>query len=129
MARASSRDLLTWKDEGIAYAFSGWNQCESCNVQRRDDGRWLLFFGGHHAWSYVESDNPLRWPDVSPRAIKVLREEITGMEVITRRGHRWLVAYFGLRYYRLLIGVLDWSLPEPAIGQVTDPAALKEFIL
>ena len=124
VARASSRDLLAWKDEGIAYAFSGWNQCESCNVQERDDGKWLLFFGGHHAWSYVESDNPLRWPDTTPRK---LRADITGMEVIARRGDRWLVAYFGLRYYRLLLGVLDWSVSEPTIAQITDPAVLKEF--
>jgi len=124
VARASSRDLVTWKDEGIAYAFSGWNQCESCNVQQRDDGRWLLFFGGHHAWSVVESDSPLRWPDVAPRA---LRADITGMEVIARRGPRWLVAYFGLRYYRLLLGALDWSAAEPTITQIRDVAALKEF--
>ena len=124
VARASSRDLVTWKDEGIAYAFSGWNQCESCNVQRSDDGQWLLFFGGHHAWSVVESDNPLRWPDVAPRA---LRADITGMEVISRRGPRWLVAYFGLRYYRLLVGVLDWSAAEPTITQLTAAAGLKEF--
>jgi len=124
VARASSRDLIAWQDEGIAYAFSGWNQCESCNVQKRDDGRWLLFFGGHHAWSVVESDNPLRWPDVAPR---VLRADITGMEVIARRGPRWLVAYFGLRYYRLLLGVLDWSAAEPGIAQITQSAGLKEF--
>ncbi len=124
VARASSRDLLTWKDEGIAYAFSGWNQCESCNVQKSDDGRWQLFFGGHHAWSYVESDNPLRWPDVKPQ---VLRADITGMEVVARRGNRWLVAYFGLRYYRLLLGVLDWSAAEPTITQLTDQSALREF--
>ena len=124
VARASSRDLISWKDEGIAYAFSGWNQCESCNVQQRHDGRWLLFFGGHHAWSVVESDNPLRWPDVAPRA---LRADITGMEVIARRGPRWLVAYFGLRYYRLLLGVLDWSVAEPTITQVGTRAELSEF--
>jgi predicted GH43/DUF377 family glycosyl hydrolase len=124
VARASSRDLLTWKDEGIAYAFSGWNQCESCNVQKRDDGRWLLFFGGHHAWSYVESDNPLCWPDAAPHA---LRADITGMEVIARRGSRWLAAYFGLRYYRLLLGMLDWSAPEPTIVQITDQSTLREF--
>ena len=124
VARASSRDLLTWQDEGIAYAFSGWNQCESCNVQQRADGRWLLFFGGHHAWSYVESDNPLRWPDVKPRA---LRADITGMKVVARNGSRWLVAYFGLRYYRLLLGVLDWSASDPTVTQLTDQSALREF--
>ena len=124
IARASSRDLQSWKDEGVAYAFSGWNQCESCNVQRRDDGKWLLFFGGHHAWSYVESDNPLRWPDASPRP---LRQDITGMEVIARRGKRWLVAYFGLRYYRLLIGVLDWSVPAPGVAPLNERSALAEF--
>ena len=124
VARASSRDLISWRDEGVAYAFSGWNQCESCNVRQRDDGRWLLFFGGHHAWSVVESDNPSRWPDVAPRA---LRADITGMEVIARRGPRWLVAYFGLRYYRLLLGVLDWSVAEPTITQVGTRAELSEF--
>lgn len=124
VARASSRDLLGWRDEGVAYAFSGWNQCESSNVQPVD-GRWRLFFGGHHAWSYVDSDNPLRWPDVTPTK---LRADITGMEVIARRGGRWLVAYFGLRYYRLLVGILDWSAPSPTIVQVTDPAALKQFL-
>ena len=88
--------------------------------------KWRLFFGGHHAWSYVDSYNPLRWPDVAPRK---LREDITAMEVIARRGDRWLVAYFGLRYYRMLVGVLDWSASEPTIVQVTAPSALREFDL
>lgn len=123
VARASSRDLLHWRDEGIVYGFSAWNQCESSNVQPR--GRdWLLFFGGHHAWSYVVSDNPLRWPDVTPRP---LRADITGMEVIRRAGDRWLVAYFGLNHYRLLVGVLDWTAADPTIVQITDPAGLKDF--
>ncbi len=125
VARASSTDLREWRDEGIAYAFSGWNQCESSNVQRVGD-RWRLFFGGHHAWSYVDSDNPHRWPDVTPTTV---RADVTGMEVIARRGDRWLVAYFGLRYYRLLVGVLDWSTPSPTIVQVTEPATLREFDL
>ena len=51
------------------------------------------------------------------------------MEVIARRGDRWLVAYFGLRYYRLLVGVLDWSAAAPTIVQITDQAVLKEFSL
>ncbi len=125
VARASSTDLLHWRDEGIVYGFNAWNQCESSNVQKHGDD-WLLFFGGHHAWSYVASDNPLRWPDVAPTK---LRADITGMEVIRRTGDRWLVAYFGLRYYRLLIGVLDWSVKEPAIIQVTDKSILAEFDL
>jgi hypothetical protein len=115
---------LVWRDEGIAYGFNAWNQCESCNVQQLDDGQWRLFFGGHHAWSYVDADNPLRWPDSVPTS---LREDITGMEVIRRAGDRWLVAYFGLRYYRLLLGVLDWSAAEPTIAQITDPAMTREF--
>jgi hypothetical protein len=49
------------------------------------------------------------------------------MEVIRRQGNRWLVAYFGLRYYRLLIGVLDWSAAEPSIVQISDAAGLREF--
>lgn len=125
VARASSRNLRDWHDEGVAYVFSGWNQCESSNVQRADDGRWLLFFGGHHAWSCVASDNPYRWPDVAPTA---LRADITGMEVVRRRGPRWLVAYFGLDYYRLTVGVLDWTEPAPTIRQITEPAALREFL-
>jgi hypothetical protein len=123
VARASSSDLRSWRDEGVAYVFSGWNQCESSNVQRVGE-KWRLFFGGHHAWSYVDSDNPFRWPDVARTKI---RDDITGMEVIARRGDRWLVAYFGLRYYRLLVGVLDWSAAEPTIVQVTDRAPLAEF--
>jgi len=123
VARAASTDLLHWRDEGIVYGFSAWNQCESSNVQRRGDD-WLLFFGGHHAWSYVVSDNPLRWPDVAPTP---LRADITGMEVIRRAGSRWLVAYFGLNYYRLLVGVLDWSAARPMIEQITDAAKLREF--
>jgi hypothetical protein len=49
------------------------------------------------------------------------------MEVIRRQGDRWLVAYFGLRYYRLLIGVLDWSKPETTIVQITTPDELRAF--
>ncbi|MDB6169777.1 MAG: hypothetical protein JWM88_2641 [Verrucomicrobia bacterium] len=123
VARASSPNLRSWRDEGVAYVFSGWNQCESANVQRVGD-RWRLFFGGHHAWSYVDSDTALRWPDVTPRKI---RDDVTGMEVIARRGDRWLVAYFGLRYYRLLLGTLDWSSPDPTIVPLTDPSGLREF--
>ena len=124
VARASSTDLVTWHDEGFAYAFNAWNQCESSNVQELDDGRWLLFFGGHHACSYVDSDNPFRWPDVMPTA---LRDDITAMEVIKRVGDRWMVAYFGLADYRLRVGLLDWSAAEPTITQIVDAAALKEF--
>jgi|UniRef100_UPI00404AF1E7 hypothetical protein len=124
VARASSTDLLHWQDEGICYGFNAWNQCESSNVQHLADGRWRLFFGGHHAWSYVDSDNPLRWPDVTPTK---LRDDITGMEVIRRQGDRWLVAYFGLRYYRLLVGVIDWSAAEPTIAQITARAELTDF--
>lgn len=124
VARASSRDLLTWRDEGVAYVFSGWNQCESSNVQRMDDGRWLLFFGGHHAWSCVEGDNPYRWPDTAPTP---LRSDVTGMEVVRRRGPRWLVAYFGLNAYRLFLGVLDWDDPSPTIRQIDTVDGLREF--
>jgi hypothetical protein len=101
VARASSTDLLNWRDEGIVYGFNAWNQCKSSNVQRTDDGYWLLFFGGHHAWSYGGHPPPRR-----PLA----------------RG-----AYFGLRYYRLMLGVLDWSAAEPTITQVTDKSIVAEF--
>lgn len=124
VARASSTDLMTWRDEGVAYGFDAWNQCESSNVQQMNDGRWRLFFGGHHAWSYVDSDTPYRWPDIKPTT---LRDDITGMEVIRRKGGRWLVAYFGLADYHMLVGLLDWSLPKPMIGQISEPAGLKEF--
>lgn len=124
VARASSDDLRAWRDEGVAYAFSAWNQCESVNVQRLDDGRWRLFFGGHHAWSFVDADNPHRWPDVAPAA---LRADVTGMEVIRRRGDRWLLAYFGLDYYRLLVGTIDWADRVPTITQIDTAAGLQEF--
>lgn len=124
VARASSTDLMNWKDERIAYGFSSWNQCESSNVQQMDDGRWRLFFEGHHAWSYVDSDNPLRWPDIAPAPI---RDDVTGMEVIRRQGDRWLVAYFGLADYRMQVGLLDWSLSNPTIVQIVEAAGLKEF--
>jgi hypothetical protein len=51
------------------------------------------------------------------------------MEVIRRAGDRWLVAYFGLRYYRLLVGVLDWAAAEPTIVQISEPAGLREFAI
>ncbi len=124
VARASSTDLMTWRDEGVAYGFDAWNQCESSNVQQMDDGHWRLFFGGHHAWSYVDSDNPFRWPDISPRPI---RDDITGMEVIRRNGARWLVAYFGLADYRMRVGLLDWASAEPTIVQIAEPVGLNEF--
>jgi hypothetical protein len=123
VARASSIDLREWRDEGVVYGFHAWNQCESSNVQRRGD-EWLLFFGGHHAWSYVASNNHYRWPNVPAT---VLREDITGMEVIRRHGERWLVAYFGLADYRLRVGVLDWAAARPTIVDITTPEGLREF--
>jgi hypothetical protein len=93
----------------------------TCNV---GGDEWLLFFGGHHAWSYVASNNHYRWPNVPAT---VLREDITGMEVIRRHGERWLVAYFGLADYRLRVGVLDWAAARPTIVDITTPEGLREF--
>jgi len=75
----------------------------SSNMQECD-GRYLLFFGGHHEyWSYVVSENPLSWPDQEPRE---LARRITAMEVVLRQGRRWLVAYFKMDVLRLFLGII-----------------------
>ena len=42
VARASSRDLLTWQDQGPVYCSDRLDHCESSNVQKLDD-TYLLF--------------------------------------------------------------------------------------
>jgi hypothetical protein len=124
VARASSHDLLHWQDGGPAYTFSGLSHCESSNVQELN-GHYLLFFGGHREyWSYVVSDNPFSWPDQEP--IK-LKHGITAMEVIERRGNRWLVSYFKFASFRLFLGVVDWSEETPCIAEVEAASQPREF--
>ena len=124
VARASSADLTTWRDEGVAYQFGGLNHCESSNVQQQGD-RFLLFFGGHHEyWSYVVSDNPYHWPDQAPIP---LAHRITAMEVVKRKGDRWLTAYFKMDNLRLFLGVVDWADAAPSIRELTSVTELSEF--
>jgi hypothetical protein len=124
VARATSKDLLHWEDAGPAYIFRGLDHCESSNVQKFG-GRYLLFFGGHHEyWSYVASDNPFSWPEQEPIRLKHC---ITAMEVVERRGNRWLVSYFKLDSYRLFLGVVDWSDQTPGINEVKTESQLVEF--
>jgi len=124
VARASSLDLMHWQDCGPSYTFSKLNHCESSNMQELN-GSYLLFFGGHHEyWSYVVSDNLFSWPDQEPRSLK---RGITAMEVVERKGNRWLVAYFKFDVLRLFLGIVDWSENAPHIVEVTEAAPLREF--
>lgn len=124
VARASSVDLLNWKDEGPAFVSSTLAHCESSNVQEHE-GKFLLFFGGHYEyWSYVLSDNPYVWPQQEPIP---LRKGVTAMEVIRREKRRWLVAYFKFDCYRLFLGIIDWSETNPTIHEIWDEDSLKEF--
>jgi predicted GH43/DUF377 family glycosyl hydrolase len=124
IGRATSVDLINWLDAGPAYVGSTIAHCESSNIQE-DDGRYMLFFGGHHEyWSYVISDNPCRWPDQQPIPLK---KGITAMEVIRRQKNRWLVAYFKFDCYRLFLGVIDWLHASPTIDEIQTAAPLEEF--
>ena len=130
VARASSKNLLDWHDEGPAYIYSGLKHCESSNVQEFN-GKSYLFFGGHFdSWSYVISDSPERWPGQKPIP---LEPGITGMEVIRKNGPKWLVAYFRqdqiplYKGFRLFLGILDWGNVPPRITQLTKKRQLKLF--
>jgi len=130
IARATSTNLLDWQDQGPAYLEKDLTHPESCNVQEWRN-QYLLFFGGHIAsWSYVISEDPAHWPEQTPRPIG---PGMTAMEIIKRAGERWLVAYFRLGVghrsdgFRLFLGVIDWSQPQPMIQQISNAAALVEF--
>lgn len=130
VARASSKDLLVWKDEGPAYIYSDLRHCESANVQKMGN-RYYLFFGGHFKnWSFVVSDNPRRWPNQEPIP---LEPGLTGMEVIRKKGPRWLVAFFRQdqiplhKGFRLFLGILDWEGASPGITQITEKQELQPF--
>lgn len=130
VARSTSHNLLDWKDQGPAFIFPGTQHCESSNVQELD-GKYLLFFGGHHHyWSYVVSDTPEFWPNQTPRP---LGERITAMEVIRKQGPKWLVAFFkmGVKHspdgFRLFLGTINWATKDPQIQPISTPPELKEF--
>jgi len=130
VARASSKNLLDWKDEGPAYVYSGLKHCESSNVQEFD-GKFYLFFGGHFkSWSYVISGTPKQWPKQEPIP---LEQGIAGMEVIRKKGPKWLVAYFRQDHiplhegFRFFLGILDWETIPPRIRHVTEKQALHPF--
>jgi len=124
VARASSRDLLNWRDEGPVFISDQLAHPESSNVQKLD-GKFLLFFGGQYEnWSYVISDNPYDWKGCQPIALK---KDITAMEVILRQGERWLVSYFKMNNYRMFLGIIDWSVNNSTIEEIQDKSKLKEF--
>jgi predicted GH43/DUF377 family glycosyl hydrolase len=123
IARASSKYLLNWKDEGPVFETDKLDHPESCNVQKLGD-KYLLFYGGHYEWSYVISDNPSDWRGGEPIA---LQTDITAMEVIERQEDKWLVAYFKMDNYRLFLGVIDWSLTKPKIVEIHKPKSLIDF--
>jgi len=124
VGRATSSNLLDWKDGGPVYMAPALAHCESSNMQQLGD-EFLLFFGGHYEyWSYVVSDNPTRWPDQEPIPLK---KGVTAMEVVVKNDKRWLVAYFKMDSYRLFLGILDWSAATPSIEEVAGAEALHEF--
>ncbi len=124
IARAESTDLINWTDKGPAYISGQAAHCESSNVQEHN-GKYLLFFGGHYEyWSYVISDNFKNWPDQDPLPLK---KHVTAMEVIKKKKNRWLVSYFKFEKYRMFLGVIDWSVNNPSIQEISKPAGLKEF--
>ena len=125
VACASSTDLVNWEDRGPVFVSGESAHCESSNVQELD-GSYLLFFGGHYEyWSFVKSEDPLDWKG---REVIPLKKQITAMEVIARKGSKWLVAYFKFDAYRLFTGVLDWSADRPGIQQVEQPEMLLAFL-
>ena len=123
IARASSNNLLDWKDEGPVFVSDKLNHPESCNVQKLGD-KYLLFLGGHYDWSYIVSHDPANWIGCKPTPLK---KDITAMEVIASKKEKWLVGYFKMNNYRLFLGVIDWSVDKPAVAEINDTGALREF--
>ncbi len=123
IARVSSKNLLDWKDQCPVYISDQLAHPESSNVQELN-GKYYLFFGGHYDWSYVVSDSPTNWLDCKPVPLK---KGITAMEVIFKKGKKWLIAYFKIKNFRLFLGVIDWSVAKPTITEINDAAALQEF--
>lgn len=127
VALACSRDLIRWEDRGPVFVLSQGGHCESSNVQKVED-KYLLFFGGHGKdWSYVISDRPDRW---LPQPQRSLGQGITAMEVIRKQGDAWLVAFFRQNIQpfhdgcRLFLGIIDWSVKQPRIEQLSEPGQL-----
>ncbi|OQX86213.1 hypothetical protein B6D60_06655 [candidate division KSB1 bacterium 4484_87] len=126
VARASSADLLHWKDGGPVFMSDQLAHPESSNVQEFE-GKYFLFFGGQYEfWSYVISDDPFDWKNRKPIPLK---QGITAMEVIVRKGSLWLVAYFKMDNYRLFLGTIDWAEAKPTIREIMQEAELKEFFI
>jgi hypothetical protein len=123
VARASSKNLLNWDDEGPVFISDKLNHPESSNVQKLRD-KYLLFFGGHYDWSYVVSSDPTNWLECKPIPLK---KGITAMEVITRKGDKWLVAYFKMDNYRMFTCVIDWSSTKPMVNEINNAGALQQF--
>ena len=123
IARASSTNLLDWKDEGPVYVSEKLDHPESSNVQKLDE-KYLLFYGGHYDWSYVISNDPTNWHGKKPIPLKI---GITAMELIASNRDKWLVAYFKFNNYRLFLGVIDWSVGKPTINEITEASDLREF--
>jgi len=124
IARASSKNLLDWTDQGPVFISHKLIHPESSNVQQLKS-KYLLFFGGHYDWSYVVSDRPDSWLGCQPIS---LHPNITAMEVIAKNRSKWLVGFFKLEYYRLFLGVLNWAEKKPKIKEIEHATEIEEFL-
>lgn len=130
VAAAKSPNLVDWEDCGSVYSFLPTPPVsplalESSCVHERGDG-YVLFFSHNYGTNYVLGDDPLHFPR---EPYKVAWPNHLGIELVARKGDRWLVSAFRQakqnRPARLYFGILDWSKPEPAVEIVPDRGTMR----
>jgi sucrose-6-phosphate hydrolase SacC (GH32 family) len=139
IALAISDDLVNWEDQGsifslrsdysVSWDYPGPEHVESACVHKMED-EYYLFYGFKGGVRYNKS-SALDW--FEDREGDMIWEGYTGMEVVVKKGHEWLVSAFKYSQdqsndSRFFLGIIDWSTQQPKVNLVTEKLQLKPFL-
>jgi len=132
VALATSRNLIDWEDRGPVKTIvqdsngldEGSNHLESASVFERQ-GEFVLFYNHMHGLRLDRSLSPYAFGDT---AGQIVWAGASGLEKVAEHDGDWLVAAFENRTERLILGVLDWRLPDLAVRRITESSEIGRFI-
>jgi len=130
-----SRDLQTFEDIGpILYRKMPKDRWwpESVNIQPLDDWRWVMIPSMSPGLEYYIGDDPHEWHDITPKVIHYADGPIdqpVAIEVLVKRGDRWLVSFFERNFNRLFIGELDLSADPWRLTRLREQSQVDSWLV
>jgi hypothetical protein len=131
-----SSNLESWEDIGPMLFRSSKHSAglpESVNIQRLEDGNWVLIPSMSPGLEYYISDDPFHWHGPKPTRIEYEngdRDKALAVEVIERdeENRTWLVAFFEYGEFRLRIGLLNRRKHPWTLKRISRPETVSEWL-